>query len=360
MGFSSQRSSAAAERCDAELAFELRKFPDCAAFSTQIPRDDFVIEDHTSSASEVFIMLVARRDPFHPAAHDAAYSHKANAAGRGAPRLARTVNMLQVVGSLLAIPVGLASAYSIYRANFSVETTCQSLRSDIISMIDKRVDASTRRILARRDVEKFEQSCGAIDPDATAAFKDLLAADKPAAPVVRLADAAPAEPVRKADPPPQVIAKLPAAWPRAAAAEPVRRDRGVSDTQWLDAVRQALLTHGAEPPRANAAPAPVAPAASSLASRPSQRGAVAPVYASAVAAPAQEPIALPIAPALPFAASVAMRPALQADAGHPVPPAAIPDPAYAAAAEPVEHRSLIGRWVARVPLLGPVWENGRD
>ncbi len=305
------------------------------------------------------MMLVARRDPFHPAAHDAAYSHQAEVAGRSAPRLARTVSMLQVVGSLLAIPVGLASAYSIYRANFSVDTTCQSLRANIVSMIDKSVDASTRRLLARRDVEKFEQSCGAIDPDATAAFKTLLAADKPAAPAVRRVDGAPAEPVRKAGPPPQVIAKLPAAWPRPAAAETVHRDPGVSDTQWLDAVRQALLTHGAEPPRADAAPAPVAPAPVP-APRPAQRDAAVPVYAPAVAAPAPEPIAPSVAPALPPAASVALPPAPQADAGHPVPPATIPNPADAAAAMPVEHRSLIGRWVARVPLLGPVWENRRD
>ena len=124
-------------------------------------------------------MLVARRDPFHPGAHDAASSQGADVAGRGAPRLARTVNMLQVVGSLLAIPVGLASGYSIYRANFSVETTCQSLRANIVAMIDKSVDAGTRRMLVRRDVESFEQTCGATDPDATAAFKALLAADKP-------------------------------------------------------------------------------------------------------------------------------------------------------------------------------------
>jgi hypothetical protein len=46
MGFSSRCSSAATERCNAELTFELREFPDCAAFPTQIPRDDFVIEEH--------------------------------------------------------------------------------------------------------------------------------------------------------------------------------------------------------------------------------------------------------------------------------------------------------------------------
>ena len=122
-------------------------------------------------------MLVARRDPFHSGAHDAS---NAQVPGGGTARLARTVGMLQVAGSLLAIPIGLASAYSIYRANFSVETTCQGLRSDIISMIGKSIDAGTRRMLVRRDVEKFEQSCGAIDPDATAAFKALLAKDKPA------------------------------------------------------------------------------------------------------------------------------------------------------------------------------------
>ena len=118
-------------------------------------------------------MLVARRDPFHPGAHDASFSHGADVAGGGAPRLARTVSMLQVVGSLLAIPVGLASGYSIYRANFSVDTTCQGLRANIVSMIDKSVDAGTRRMLVSRDVERFEHTCGATDPDATAAFKAL-------------------------------------------------------------------------------------------------------------------------------------------------------------------------------------------
>ncbi len=165
-------------------------------------------------------MLVARRDPFHPGAHDAPFAQ--DAAASGTPRLARTVSMLQVVGSLLAIPVGLASAYSIYRANFSVETTCQSLRGDIISMIGKSVDAATRRMLVHRDVEKFEQNCGAIDPDATAAFKALLAADKPAVPASPAVAAAPVpaapakDVVRKAEPRPQMAAKAPATeWPGA-------------------------------------------------------------------------------------------------------------------------------------------------
>ena len=307
-------------------------------------------------------MLVVRRDPFHPGAHDAPFAQ--DAAG-GTPRLVRTVGMLQVIGSLLAIPVGLGSAYSIYRANFSVETTCQSLRADIISMIDKRVDAGTRRILARRDVEKFEQSCGAIDPDATAAFKTLLANDKPAtaaaAPVAAPVPAAPAKDVaRKVEPHPRTAGKMPdAAWP---GTERAHREAGVSDTQWLDAVRQALVTH--EVAAAEAVKAPVVPAAPPVL-RPALREAAAPVTTPAVAVPAPVQAAPPMAPALPPASAVsapaavvAAPPAPKADADHPVPPSAIPDPAEVAATEANDHRSGVRRWIAKIPLMGNVIDNG--
>jgi hypothetical protein len=308
-------------------------------------------------------MLVARRDPFHPGAHDASSSHGADVAGGGAPRLAHTVSMLQVVGSLLAIPVGLASGYSIYRANFSVDTTCQGLRANIVSMIDKSVDAGTRRMLVRRDIETFEQTCGATDPDATAAFKALLAADKPAAPVAapvaRRPDAPPKELVRKAEPPAQATAKLPAAASPPAAAAVVRRDPAVSDAQWLDAVRQALVVHGAEPPMVDTAKVPVAPAAVS-AQRPAQQEAVLPPQAPSVAAPA--PVMSPIAPALPPAASVAT-PATppQADADHPVPPSMIPESAAAADADAAktdeQSHSRVRKWIAKIPLVNTVVEN---
>ena len=91
-----------------------------------------------------------------------------------ASKLTRFVTAIQLVGSLLAVPIGIASAYSFYRANFSPDTTCQNLRSGIVAMLDKSVDAATRRILVRRDVEAFEKACGTVDPDATAAFKTLL------------------------------------------------------------------------------------------------------------------------------------------------------------------------------------------
>ena len=122
---------------------------------------------------------------FHPGAHDAAYRPDRGAHAVRAPRLARTVTMLQVLGSLLAIPLGLASAYSIYRANFSPETTCQSLRANIVSMLDKSVDAAHPAHAGAPRRVTFEQNCGAVDPDATAAFKALLATDGAAAPPSR-------------------------------------------------------------------------------------------------------------------------------------------------------------------------------
>ena len=121
-------------------------------------------------------MLVARRDPpFDGDARD--INIEANPGSRP-PRTVRFVTVIQMIGSLLAVPVGIGSAHTFYRANFSPETTCQSLRSGVIAMLDKGVDASTRRILVRRDVETFEKTCAAVDPEATAAFKALLATEK--------------------------------------------------------------------------------------------------------------------------------------------------------------------------------------
>src|SRR6476659_7457496 len=102
-------------------------------------------------------MLVARRHPpFHVYARDTVPVSFAASPGSKPPRVVRLVTVIQMIGSLIAVPVGIGSAYTFYRANFSPETTCQSLRSGIIAMLDKGVDASTRRIVVRRDVESFE------------------------------------------------------------------------------------------------------------------------------------------------------------------------------------------------------------
>jgi len=102
-----------------------------------------------------------------------------SAAGTG-----RFMTALQLAGSLFAIPIGLASAYTIYHANFSPDATCQSLRANILATLDKDVDVATRRMLVHRDVAAFESGCGAIDPEAVAAFKRLLVTDKNAAPLI--------------------------------------------------------------------------------------------------------------------------------------------------------------------------------
>ena len=126
-------------------------------------------------------MLSARRDPvLDHGAHDALLAHSRAAGHAGAPAalrptgFARFIAGVQILGTVLGIPLGLASGYSIYRANFSPEATCGTLRANIVSMLDKNADASTLRLLVRRDVATFERSCGAVDPDAVAAFKTLL------------------------------------------------------------------------------------------------------------------------------------------------------------------------------------------
>ena len=147
---------------------------------------------------------------------------------------------LQIAGSLLALPVGLVSGYSVYHANFSAEARCQSLRANIISTLDKSADASTLRMLVRRDVAAFEASCGTVDPDAVAAFRSLFAARTQPA---KLPLAVPPVPAAH-----EVQATKATAPPAAAKAKPVvvesvpaQRPATASDAAWLAAVRHALV-----------------------------------------------------------------------------------------------------------------------
>lgn len=303
-------------------------------------------------------MLVARRDPFHAGAQDA--SPPPHGAGQRAPRSARAMLALQLTGSLLAIPVGLASAYSIYRANFSVETACQSLRANIISMIDKKIDAGTRRMLVRRDVEAFETTCGGFDPDAEAAFKALLASGPKTAALPAVTVPSPQaepdvkEPVRKVEPRPAATRKPAAPTPAAAAAaapEPAQREAATSDARWLAAVREALVDR--EPAPAAAAtpqPAPVVAAQPPAAPK-----------APAISSDVSPDVSPALAPALPPPSQVAApsAPAPEAARDHPVPPASIPgaDPAPADVAKADTSGSSRFGWMSRVPILGPVLNN---
>ena len=308
-------------------------------------------------------MLVARRDPpFHGDARDIASINIEANPGSKQPRVVRFVTVIQMIGSLLAVPVGIGSAYTFYRANFSPETTCQSLRSGIIAMLDKGVDASTRRILVRRDVESFEKTCAAVDPEATAAFKALLAVEKSpsvaAAPATKAQpnDAAPKEQVHKAEPRPQATPKQAATNAQAPVAQNVRREPAVSDTQWLDAVRQALVTHQ-----------PDARPVESSKSRPMPPPTAPPAAAAASAPPATATPAPAVAPTLPPPVAIAPVPAQRnaaqpKDPDHPVPPELIPSSETVATTEtkPDESgRSRIGKWISAIPLLGPVVDNAR-
>jgi hypothetical protein len=309
-------------------------------------------------------MLVARRDPpFH--GDVAPVNIEANPATRP-PRAVRFVTVIQMVGSLLAVPLGIGSAYTFYRANFSPETTCQSLRSGIISMLDKGVDASTRRILVRRDVETFEKTCAAVDPDATAAFKALLTAEKSPpvaaaapAPKTQANDSAPKEVVHKPEPKPQAIPKPTTTNTQAPAAQNVRRDSSESDTQWLEAVRQALVTRQPESrPVEISKPRPMPQPAA----QPAQRGAE-PSAPTGITPIAPAPT---VAPTLPAPVAIAPAPAqknvVQTQDDHPVPPASIPSSEAVAATETKTDesgRSRVGKWISAIPLLGPVVDNAR-
>lgn len=284
-------------------------------------------------------MLVAKRDPFELAAHDRPAPHAG--AAPTTSRFTRTLNVLQMLGALVAVPVGIGSAYSMYQSNFSVEATCKSLRVNIVRMLDKNVDAGTRHMLVRRDVEAFEQTCGTVDPDATAAFKALLAADKVAP--VTTASMPPAEPqpqtvIHKSDTAPAIKPKPPAARAPVASPAPVQHDAAVSDAAWVAAVRNALLTHEREaaPGAAPASTASVVPA-----DPPRNLGELR--TQPALPAP---PLA---APALPPPASIATVTAPQVDSDHPVPPAAVPE---AAPQDAAKAHSRIGELIGEIPFVG--------
>jgi len=321
-------------------------------------------------------MLVARRDPpFHVDVRDTAPANFEASPGSRPPKVVRFVTVIQMIGSLIAVPVGIGSAYTFYRANFSPETTCQSLRSSIIAMLDKGVDASARRILVRRDVETFEKTCASVDPEATAAFKTLLAAEKSphpapaAAPVPKAQpnESAPKEPVQKAEPRPQAASKQAAT--NNSPAQNARREPAVSDTQWLDAVRQALVTHQpdarpAETSKARPTPQPSArPAHGDM--EPSAPPAIAPAATAIVPTAPATPVPA-VAPALPPPVAIAPAPAQQnaarpQDPDHPIPPESIPAPEATVAETKADEsgRSRIGKWISTIPLLGNVVDNGR-
>jgi hypothetical protein len=272
-------------------------------------------------------MLVAKRDPFESGAPNHHSSHDFGAQP-ARPPLARAMSALQTFGTLLAIPLGIGSAYTMYHANFAPETTCQNLRASIVAMLDKGVDARTRHMLVRRDVEAFEKSCGSVDPDATAAFKSLLANDTASLkrPVAKPAGDKPEEVVRKAES--KAEPKPDIGTIKTAEAAPAPREQ-LTDAAWLAAVRGAL-----------------GPAESQAARPDAMALAAAPQLVMLQAPPPSEPRAS-LPPPVAAAPQPVIADAAAPDADHPVPPAPIPQPVA-----PAHEQSRLGSIIQQIPFVG--------
>ncbi len=135
------------------------------------------------------------------------------------------------------------------------------------------------------------------------------------------------------------------------------REAAVSDTQWLDAVRQAMATHRKEPAPVEAASKPARTSGCARVLRAS-RPPCSHCRRRLPAAPA--PVAAPIALAPPPPPRRRRNAAAPMPIDHPVPPGAIPDPAEVAAVGSDRHHSRIRRWIAKIPLMGNVIDNGLE
>lgn len=106
---------------------------------------------------------------------------------------------LQLGGTLLALPAGIIGIYSTYQSSFSTEASCRTLRTAILSTLDKNIEAPAKRALVHKDLTEFERSCALTDTDAKAVFaamdRTILFAVDPDA-------NASSRPVRFAPPPP--------------------------------------------------------------------------------------------------------------------------------------------------------------
>lgn len=119
----------------------------------------------------------------------------------------KLATLFQLTGAVLTVPVGLAGAYSAYRTNLSTEVACQTLRTSILGVLERQVDANAKRVLVQKDMAAFERTCAQSDPDAKAVFaaldRTILFAPKSK---LEPADAAPepqaSAPVRFLPPPP--------------------------------------------------------------------------------------------------------------------------------------------------------------
>lgn len=325
--------------------------------------------------------IAARREPtFHGVARADDHHSPAPIVHPGQPiksasHFTRFISGFQAVSTLIGVPLALASGYTLYRTNFAPETGCANLRASIVSMLDKNVDPATRRMLVKRDVEAFEQSCASFDPDAQAAFKTLLAADKAVAQAAPVAKPAPKpavvakeaviakEDVKKAEPAkenakeavktelrPAIVEKksVAAVAEPEVAAQAASEAAPMSDSRWLDAVRHALKTE--QPAEGDERPA-VRKVVKQEPVVPNKPGEPVLNPGWTVAAPPVQPVAQGTAAPLPPAMAVSEpQRTIPADPNRPVPPAAIPAAQYVGA----NGGSNGGSWVAQIPFVGRI------
>jgi len=93
----------------------------------------------------------------------------------------RFVTTLQFLGAALGIPAAAAGSYTAYQNYFSSDATCQRLRTNIVTIMERRVSAETKRTLLRKDVAEFDKTCGDGDPDARTVFQAALQENEPRA-----------------------------------------------------------------------------------------------------------------------------------------------------------------------------------
>src|SRR5438034_4053241 len=82
--------------------------------------------------------------------------------------------LLQITGAALGVPAAAAGTFAAYQSYFSTDVTCHKLRSDIVSIMEKKVAPETKRSLLKKDVTEFDTLCGDADPDARIIFQAAI------------------------------------------------------------------------------------------------------------------------------------------------------------------------------------------
>jgi hypothetical protein len=77
---------------------------------------------------------------------------------------------VRLFGALLALPVAAAGLYTVWQATFSAEASCRSLRTSILSVLERNVDETVKYALVHKDLTEFERACALRDPEARAVF----------------------------------------------------------------------------------------------------------------------------------------------------------------------------------------------